>query len=859
MRSSLVVPFIVPLICLSGLAGCSAAVLVHDQFQLTADAEDISAVAKPVQEVVSRLQDERRFTAVWQANRTGSARADLDTARKRTDAAIAEFHRRTSMPDASVLGRRVKTLNSSLSSLTVHRNAIDARSRSASSSFAYFTADVSHGLALISEALRINDADLGRGGTATVALAQSTEMLAREDALLSGSLSSRRISAANRARFSQYLAAQEASRAYLTARDLPGSAAAQYGRITTGSQWTTVGSVEQAVSSGRGADLPKQAAAWTTASDSVVSGLRTLTASSMDVLADRADDRADELMLAALVTTVATLTVVAGAAVLALRVRRARRSTLGLVTELTEETEQWATRRLPELLKRIQRGERVDPNELVPLMPHARDELGQLASAIDQLVHAAAQSTMQQSQGRQGADKIVAQLIRRAHTLIHRMISRLDDLERNTEDSDQLKEIFHIDHLATRVRRHAENLIILSGTHLKARPDHEAINDVMRGAVAETEKYPRVQVNNTPHDRRLALVSRAVGDVTHLLAELIENGTNFSPPHTNVTVRAIKVGTGLAIEIEDQGLGIDPNDRDRANERLAKPAQIDMTALGEDPRLGHFVVARLAERHGIKVNLCASVYGGTLAVVVLPEHLLVDNPSPVLDQLQLAAVAAGRTVGSPAENPSLTSTDAQTYSGREAPTGVSGGARMPVDVITHSIAGGSGFPDYRGEGLLAPDAINPVSPTPRSAEQTRGKTDASSVRAGSRAGSAEQAPAAYTDHSHGGGPGLPRRNPAESAAPSRSVPAPDPSADVPEKLPKRVRGTSLARELRREETERRSADVRTHRSSISPDEAARAMRGLQRGLRQATEPQGNVPHGTRGWQDESADPSANER
>ncbi|MFF1678397.1 nitrate- and nitrite sensing domain-containing protein [Streptomyces sp. NPDC058256] len=880
LRSSFVVPFVVPVVCLTGLWGYTAVGLAGEQIQLQADADRLSSVAKPVQQVLARLQDERRLTAVWQANRTDSARENLDAARSETDATVADFRRQASTPDTAALQRRVQALEGALTSLTDRRDAVDARTLSASGGFAYFTAGISQGLALLTEAVRSDDGELGRGGTATVALAQSTEMLAREDTLLSGSLSVRQISVADRAKFGQYLAAQQASRAHLITQDLPGTAATQYERITNSAQWTTVGSAEQAVSGSQGASLPQQATPWTTAATSVIGDFRTLATGSLDGLADRADDRADTLILAALAGSAVTLAAVAGAVVLALRTRRSTlgrlaelqedtkqlASTRGRLAELLEDTQQLAMSRLPEILDRMESGERVDPIALVPFRTQATDELGQLATAIDQVVSVATHSAMRQSQGRDGTEKVVAQLNRRNQSLIHRLISLLDDLERKHEDSDLLKDIFRIDHLATRVRRHAENLMILSGSPPNRRTTPPvSVTDVMRSAVAETEQYTRVRVKSVPADRPVALAGRAVADVTHLLAELVENGTTFSPPHTRVTVSATRVGRGLAVHVEDQGLGMTPEQLDRANELLAHSARIDMTALGEDPRLGLFVVARLAERHAIKVVLRESDYGGTLALVVLPAELLEAVSSPVVDQLRLAVVAAGRAVDSPVEAPSLASTDDDASTGREVLAGVGGGMGALDEVVTHTVLPDhSGFPEYGGAGLLPPASGHPT--LPEAAGWTPPESDAPPIRSGPRAGHAEGPAESRADQTRAAGPELPSPQlPATGPASRGQTSAPDTAPglnppDVPEVLPQRVRGSSLAEQLRREVAGMKdSADGESHSTFASPEASARAMSAIQEGLRRAGMVQGDEPHGTHGRQDQSADPSAHER
>ncbi|MBC9724222.1 ATP-binding protein [Streptomyces sp. TRM68367] len=869
LRSSFAVPFLVPAICLTGLWGHTAAGLVDEQTQLHTDADHISA-ARPAHEVVSRLQDERRLTALWQADRTASAREDLDAARKKTDAAIAELRGRSSGLDTVTLRARTRALDGALESLAERRSAIDARTLSAADAFEYFTGAVSQSLALLTAAVRSDDGELERGGSATVVLAQITEMLAREDTLVSGALPTRRISPADRARFVQYLAVQRAARAGLTTKDLPGRAAATYSQITGSPQWTQVGSVEQAVSGGEGTSLPQRAASWPTAADSVVGDLQALGTDSLDALAGHATDQADELMLATLLGTAATLAALAGGAVLALRVRR---STLGRLSELRSRTQQLATFWLPDILARIERGEPVDPTMLASDRQPATDEFGRLSAAIDQLVHLAAASTLRQSQGREGTEKVVAQLVRRAQILIHRLISLLDDLERKHEDSDLLKDIFRVDHLATRVRRHAENLMILSGaTPGRRTTPPVSITDVLRSAVAETEQYTRVRVKNTPADRRLAVIGRAVADVTHLLAELVENGTSFSPPDTRVTVRAQRVGKGLAVHVEDQGLGMPPDQRDGANELLAHPPKVDMTALGEDPRLGHFVVARLAERHGIKVVLRESDYGGTLAVVVLPSDLLEEVSSPVLDQLE-STVAVGGALGDRAGTP-LTGTDDSTVVPQEALAGAGARAVAVGDVVTHTrLSENSGFPEYGGAGLLPPAADHPVPATPEPAEPApRPVRDSAPTRHASRA--ERSASSAGRTTSRGGQPDLPRRDkrpgrpapsgqgPAPSgqgSAPSGQAPVRDTSGPLttPSVLPQRVKGANLAQQLRKEAAQ---ADDQHEddNDTISPEASARAMNAIHQGLKRAWAPQDGEPRGVHGRQDDSAGPSAPE-
>ncbi|MFI2370014.1 ATP-binding protein [Streptomyces sp. NPDC018833] len=228
--------------------------------------------------------------------------------------------------------------------------------------------------------------------------------------------------------------------------------------------------------------------------------------------------------------------------------------------------------------------------------------------------------------------EVFANLARRLESLVHREIGLLDDLENEVENPDLLKGLFHVDHLATRVRRYAENLAVLGGDasyRQWTRPVSMA--DVMRSAAAEIEQYSRVKMV-PPVDGTVS--GHAVVDVVHLLAELVENATVFSRPQTQVLLRAEHVTAGLAIEVEDRGLGMTSTERDQMNALLASPERIALGELLQDGRIGLYVVSVLARRHGIVVQLQSNVYGGTQAVVVLPHELLGRGPDVVESQRQ---------------------------------------------------------------------------------------------------------------------------------------------------------------------------------------------------------------------------------
>ncbi|MFI2287835.1 sensor histidine kinase [Streptomyces niveus] len=277
------------------------------------------------------------------------------------------------------------------------------------------------------------------------------------------------------------------------------------------------------------------------------------------------------------------------------------------------------------VVEQLRRGEGPPPRRTSPPPAPAGDELDLLAHELARSQEAAVAAVVQASRlsssvGNEQKVEVFVNLARRLQSLVHREIQLLDELENQVEDPDLLKGLFHVDHLATRIRRHAENLAVLGGAISRrqwSRP--VTLTEVLRSAIAEVEQYPRVKlvppVNGT-------LRGHAVADVVHLLAELVENATLFSAPHTQVLLRAQQVTSGLAIEVEDRGLGMPADEQKRMNALLTDPDQVNVAHLLQDGRIGLFVVSALARRHGIAVRLHANIYGGIQAVLVLPRALL---------------------------------------------------------------------------------------------------------------------------------------------------------------------------------------------------------------------------------------------
>jgi hypothetical protein len=276
-------------------------------------------------------------------------------------------------------------------------------------------------------------------------------------------------------------------------------------------------------------------------------------------------------------------------------------------------------------------------------------------------------------------------------------LSILDRMERRAEDPTELEDLFRVDHLATRMRRHAEDLVILAG----ASPGRGWRNpiplvDVLRGAVSEVEDYARVSIRPMPD---VAIAGRAVGDIIHLLAELIENATSFSPPNTRVHVGGELVPHGLVLEIEDRGLGMTAEALAEFNARLADPPEFDPAASGQ---LGLFVVARLSTRHGVQVRLRPSPYGGVSAVTLIPEAL-VGAPVDTGGAPALPAGPRGTNGGRPLELP--TAEHEVVVEDDEITIAIH--PRLTAEVLTSPQEPDAPLPRRRSGG--ADDAITPTS------------------------------------------------------------------------------------------------------------------------------------------------------
>ncbi|SEG07619.1 Signal transduction histidine kinase [Thermomonospora echinospora] len=281
--------------------------------------------------------------------------------------------------------------------------------------------------------------------------------------------------------------------------------------------------------------------------------------------------------------------------------------------------------RLPGLVERLR-----DPQaaaggiEVEPIEIDTTDEIGQVARAFDEVHREAVRLAADEAVLRGNINAMFVNLSRRMQSLIERQLRLIDELEQSEQDEEQLASLFQLDHLATRMRRNCENLLVLGGQEQVRRWNQPVpLIDIVRASLSEVEQYERIALRV---QGEVSVTGQVVNDLVHLVAELVENATVFSPQHTKVTVSGhLLSGGGAMLQITDNGVGISPEDLEQANWRLANPPVIDFSAAR---RMGLFVVGRLAVRHGIRVELRPALSGGITAFVLLPSAVIARGEEP---------------------------------------------------------------------------------------------------------------------------------------------------------------------------------------------------------------------------------------
>ncbi|MEW2130033.1 nitrate- and nitrite sensing domain-containing protein [Streptomyces sp. NPDC005435] len=623
IRRKIVALLLVPLVSLTAVWGFATVLTGREVTRMLRVSRAVDAVGHPTEATVRLLQGERRQSLIYLADpRAADALTALHRARTDTDKAVARLHANARDRDTRAAvrgedGERLTAVLDALGGLESLRRGVEERTVTRAEALDLYNRLVDPCYALIVAVDGIDDVEMDKQAAALVNTTRARELLSREDALLASSLVVGRLTRTETRQISD-LVAQRDLLYGISLPLLPAAERERYEHFWRNAATAPLRVAERnVVATDSGTPRGVTATAWQAAASGVLYELRKLDEQAGDRLRDRIQPVAIGVIAQAAVVGVLGLVAVLVSLVLSVRVgRRLIRD----LRQLSREAHEASGTRLPNLMRRLTTGEQVDVESEVPRREYDKTEIGEVGQALNTLQRAAVEAAVKQAELRAGVSEVFVNLARRSQVLLHKQLTLLDTMERRTEDTAELADLFRLDHLTTRMRRHAEGLVILSGA-VPSRQWRRPIRlmDVVRAAIAEVEDYERIEVRRLPS---IAVTGPAVSDLTHLVAELLENATVFSPPHTAVQVVGERVGNGFTLEIHDRGLGMTADTLLDANLRLAETPEFE---LSDTDRLGLFVVSRLARRQKVRVSLQPSPYGGTTAVVFIPDALLSDD------------------------------------------------------------------------------------------------------------------------------------------------------------------------------------------------------------------------------------------
>ncbi|MFH8899558.1 nitrate- and nitrite sensing domain-containing protein [Streptomyces coeruleorubidus] len=804
IRLSLVLLALVPSVTLAAMWGVTTIQMFSEGLRLRDQTELSRSTGAMGTDATLALQRERSLSAAWLASPHGS-RAALDTQREETDAAVAKL---VGQADAiekapSRVSDRLYSVLGSVGSLEYYRDQVDDPTditpQQALDQYSSIIDDQIHAFQELSQ---VDDGDLTSQAGPLVGLEHAAELVSREDAQLTLAWPSGHLDDTAWTQFTELVNTRRWLVKDQVVPQLTGTAKAQTERILASPEWQTLQAIEDQVLAARNAGaaedriaLPDARKRWSAAMDKLSEQYASLIQQQTTGLLERSADKADGLLLKAGILSAGgllALLVCVGMSwritrSLSRRLRGLRRAAVSLAQE-----------RLPDVVARLERGETVDPESATPPLDYGHDELGQVAQAFNTAQRTAVHTAVELADTRRGFQKIILGIARQSQNLVNLQLSRLDTLEREHSDPDILKGLYELDSTASQLRRYEENLVIVSGERPgRSWSEPVALIDILRSAVGEVAEYQRVEVHT---EEEVYLAPPAVADVIHLLAELIDNATAYSPAPSAVTVRAGMVAKGLAVEVEDRGLGMSEEDYASFNEQLAVPPQFDVVALADDLRLGMFVIAQLAHRHGIAVTLRSSPYGGTTAIVLIPHDIVVRE---ILQAGAPGVRDAGDVAG---PNGPASSVGPRGVGGGPQTGGGEGNGQSPADDGRSAVD----VPGSAG-GRSPVDAEN--TDKPEDAEEPQGA-------AGTAGSAREPLPVASARTAPGAGTVVPRR---DGLAP----------------LPRRVPQTSLVEELREEPA---SAGGDGSPDDFTAEAAASSLAGFQSGTLRARDDDAEPPY-----------------
>lgn len=651
IRRKIVALLLVPLVSLTGLWFLATYVTGRQASQMMSAGNVVEKVGGPLEETVRAVQAERRQTLVFLADpRASDALPVLLRQRAATDRIVAEVRDNARQSDVREAlnpeaGTRLDAILSAVDGLGSLRASVEKRTIGRAKALSFYNGLVDPAYRFLNGLHTTENGSMDKQMRALVGVSRAREMLSREDALVASGLIAGRFTTAELRQISG-LVAQRELLYDVSLENLPASERRHVEQFWSSPDAEPLRTAEDTLIAAGPTERPGavDAERWQEVAPPVLDRLVNDSTEMRDRFQDRAEPAGQRVLAQAGVAGVLGFLALIVSIFVSVRIGR---ELVRDLSRLRKDAHEVSGVRLPSVMRRLAAGEQVDVETEAPHLTYERDEIGQVGQALNTLQRAAVEAAVKQADMRRGVSEVFVNLARRNQVLLHRQLTLLDTMERRTESSDELADLFRLDHLTTRMRRHAEGLVILSG----AAPSRQwrkpiQLMDVVRAAVAEVEDYERIEVRRLP---RIGVGGPAVADLTHLIAELLENATVFSPPHTAVQVDGERVSNGFTLEIHDRGLGMPPEVLLDANLRLAETPDFE---LSDTDRLGLFVVSRLAQRQNVRVSLQKSPYGGTTAVVFIPAALLTEAPDTHgtgfrLDRRAERAIGNGRAEGAP--------------------------------------------------------------------------------------------------------------------------------------------------------------------------------------------------------------------
>jgi signal transduction histidine kinase len=627
-----------PLVSLVALYIYTATAAAENSISLAHATDVRNSIADPTGLFAAQVQQERLAAATYLARPSASGESALSAQEQRTNASLSTL--RTAV--ASVEGDEAPSVRSAISLLLQQaagmpglRAKVSSNSLSPAAAEQDYTAVITLGYQAIAASFeQLPDVALVTESAAVLRVAEAEDELLQAQTLFAADAAAGSFPAADRAQFATLTGSYQGLFSEALS-DLGPDYRAPFENVAKSSDAVQLNSLDAQVLTAPPSETGPLAAKYGPVAQSVALGLATASFTAGQTLATALKAAAGPLTLRLIVTAGAGLGAILISIVLSFWIGR------GIIRELAglrREALELARRRLPRVMALLSSGEIVDVDAEAPSMTVGPDEIGQVRQAFNIVQRAAIRAGAEQAALRSGVATVFRNLAMRSQSLLQQQLQLLDTLEQRADGPEELERLFQIDHLATRMRRNAEGLLVLAGEQ-PGRTWTEPVQmvDVLRGSVAEVVDYARVRVI-CPSGA--ALMGHAVADVIHLIAELTENATGFSPPQNKVRVSGSEVVQGFAVEVEDQGIGIPPEQAEHLNAILADPPPFNPA---ESDHLGVYVAARLAQRHGIRITLRVSPYGGTVAIVLIPGSLMVsDDPQgrgqlPDAGQLGLGA------------------------------------------------------------------------------------------------------------------------------------------------------------------------------------------------------------------------------